>query len=369
MTPTPANAVLHAYDTAIASGAITADPAQRAAATALDGLFTQLTAPGTAKRGVRALFAAKPTRPHGLYLCGDVGRGKSMLMDLFVATISPRMPTRRVHFHAFMLDIHKRLFAYRATARGEVMEQVITELARELRVLCLDELQVSDVTDAMILARLFSGLMDAGVTVLFTSNRRPRELYQGGLQRDQFLVFVDLLEARIPILTIDSPRDYRLAQLRAFKQTYLYPLGEAADDFLLESWAALTGGGANEPLRIAVDGRILRVDKQLHGIAWLTFDELCRRPLGANDYLELCNLCHTVILQAIPALTREDRNEAKRFVTLIDTLYDHRVKLIATAETEPQAIYEQGDGSFEFHRTVSRLMEMQSEAYLALPKI
>lgn len=363
------NSFITAYDRNLASGALREDAAQRKAAEAFELLYQQLTMPETPLKLRWLRRKAAATHPAGLYVWGDVGRGKSMLMDLFVSTIEKHKPTRRVHFHAFMRDVHKRLFAYRQTHSGDVLEQVIEQLAGEVRLLCLDELQVTDVTDAMILSRLFEGLIDAGVTVVFTSNRPPHELYQGGLQREQFLKFVELLKARLPIVTLDSPHDYRLAQLRAMKRTYMFPRDEAADDFLLESWSALTHGQPSQPLRIEVDGRVLRVDKHAGGVAWLTFAELCMRPLGSGDYLELCNYCHTVILQGIPRLKREDRNEAKRFVTLIDALYDHRVKLIATAETAPNEIYEAGDGTFEFGRTVSRLMEMQSEAYLGLAKI
>ena len=360
---------LEEYDDAVAHGTIRADASQRMAAMAFEQLFQQLILPTTPLKRRWLMLKNAPTTPSGLYIWGDVGRGKSMLMDRFVHTISRTQPTHRVHFHAFMRDVHKRLFAYRKQHSGEAIEQVIADIASEMRILCLDELQVTDVTDAMILSRLFAGLMDAGITVLFTSNRPPNELYQGGLQREQFLKFVALLQARMPIIRIESAQDYRLAQLKAMKRTYMFPRDEASDDFLVESWSALTHGSPNEPLRIEVDGRVLRVDKHTHGVAWLTFAELCMRPLGASDYLELCNYCHTLILQGIPRLTREDRNEAKRFVTLIDALYDRRVKLIATAQTPPDGIYEAGDGNFEFQRTVSRLIEMQSEAYLALAKL
>ncbi len=357
------------YNAALASERIRADEAQRKAAEAFELLYQQLMMPSTPLKRRWLRLKRAEENPSGLYVWGDVGRGKSMLMDLFVEAISDKCPTRRVHFHAFMRDVHQRLFAYRKAHGGEAMEQVIAELVGQVRVLCLDELQVTDVTDAMILARLFAGLMDAGVTVLFTSNRAPSDLYQGGLQRDQFLKFVELLVARMPILRIDGPEDFRLAQLKAMQHTYMYPRDEVADEYLLQTWDRLTGGAPSEPLRIEVDGRVLRVDKHSHGVAWLTFAELCMRPLGSGDYLELCRYCHTVILQGIPRLTREDRNEAKRFVTLIDALYDHRVKLIATAETPPEGIYEAGDGTFEFGRTVSRLIEMQSETYLGLAKI
>jgi cell division protein ZapE len=360
---------LEAYEQAVACGRLAPDAAQRKAALAFELAFQRLVAPSEPLKRRFFWFRPKARAAHGLYVWGDVGRGKSMLMDLFVATIATHKKTHRVHFHAFMRDVHKRLFTYRQHTQGDAMEQVIAGLVGEFEVLCLDELQVTDVTDAMILARLFSQLMDAGVAAFFTSNRHPKDLYQGGLQREQFLKFVALLGARIPIVSIDSPKDYRLAQLKAMKQTYMFPRNSASDDFLMASWHTLTHGAPNAPLRIEVDGRTLRLDKHAHGVAWLTFAELCMRPLGAGDYLELCSYCHTILLQGVPRLTREDRNEAKRFVTLIDTLYDHRVKLIMTAETAPDGIYEAGDGTFEFARTVSRLIEMQSESYLACAKI
>jgi cell division protein ZapE len=347
MPQAKANSFITAYEQKLADGSLRADAGQRKAAEAFELLYQQLT----------------------MYIWGDVGRGKSMLMDLFVANIQGLYPTRRVHFHAFMRDVHKRLFSYRKNNEDDVMEHVIEELALETRLLCLDELQVTDVTDAMILARLFTGLMDAGVTVVFTSNRPPEELYQGGLQREQFIKFIELLVAGMPIIAIESPFDYRLAQLRAMKRTYMFPRNSDSDDFLMESWDTLTHGAPIEPLRIEIDGRILRVDKHARGVAWMTFAELCMRPLGAGDYLELCSYFSTLLLQGVPRLTREERNEAKRFVTLIDALYDRRVKVIMTAESAPEGIYEAGDGNFEFARTVSRLIEMQSEAYLCSQKI
>lgn len=356
------------YHRAVASGQLQADPAQEKAAEAMDTLYRQLTA--TPRKRLFGLLPGKEMPRSGLYLWGDVGRGKSMLMDLFFADIKKIKKARRAHFHAFMLDVHKRLHAFRqGRAEQDLMPQLIAELAGETQVLCLDEMQVHDVTDAMILSRLFTGLWDAGVVVVFTSNRHPRDLYQGGLQRDQFLQFVDVLEQHMPIVELAGAVDYRLQQLKSMERTYMYPRDAAADDFLLDSWNRLTGGAASEPLRLDVQGRTLRIDKHYNGIAWLTFAELCVRPLGANDYLELAKVCHTLLLQGIPALSPEYRNEAKRFVTLIDALYDHRVKLVATAATAPEAIYPAGDGNFEFHRTVSRLMEMQSDTYLALPHL
>lgn len=362
------NQFIAEYDRRVATGEYKPDAGQRAAAQAFDKLFGQLVAP--VPQGLMARLKGSKPKQAGLYVWGDVGRGKSMLMDLFVEEIKKHVATRRVHFHAFMLDVHKRLHQFRQLHAGaELMDKVIAEIAAETKLLCLDELQVTDVTDAMILSRLFSGLMDAGVTVVFTSNRPPHQLYQNGLQREQFMAFVELLKQRIAITELKSPTDYRLEQWRELARTYVYPRNEAADDFLCESWQRLTHGAPNEPLKIEVQGRILRVDKHAQGIAWLTFGELCMRPLGANDYLSLAKVCHTLLLQGIPAMTREERNEAKRFVTLIDALYDHRVKLIATAAVAPDDLYPSGDGSFEFHRTASRLHEMQSEQYLALPHI
>lgn len=362
-----AHSFIAEYDALVAAGHWRPDPAQRAAALALEQLAQQLRAPEGLLHDL-AFWRKNSAEPTGLYLWGDVGRGKSMLVDRFVARLKPYVHVRRVHFHALMLEVHKRLHQLRQQTRhDDVMQQVVDELGDGLELLCLDEFQVTDVTDAMLLSRLFGGLMAAGVALVFTSNRPPRELYQGGLQREQFLKFVDLLEAHIPILRIDSPLDYRLQQLRALQRSYAYPRNEAADDFLMQSWQQLVGDAANEPLRLEVQGRVLRLDKQANGVAWLTFNELCARPLGANDYLSLAKVCHTLLLQGIPIMTPDLRNEAKRFVTLIDTLYDQHVKLIATAEGPPEALYASGDGSFEFQRTVSRLIEMQSETYQASP--
>jgi cell division protein ZapE len=367
-----AKAALPAYHDRVASGTLTADTAQHQAALALEALYQRLITP-IAPPKKRFLPWLKPARTisGGLYLWGDVGRGKSMLMDLFVERIKTKRPTRRVHFHAFMQEVHKRLHDLRqsSTATDDLIQTLVKEIAEEVAVLCLDEFQVADVTDAMILSRLFGGLMDKGVTVVFTSNRHPRDLYQGGLQRDQFLKFVDIIERRLKIHELKSPTDYRLKQLKSIQRTYVFPRDGAADDFLLESWNILTDHAPARELELQIQGRKLLIEKHYQGVAWLTFGELCVRPLGPNDYLVLAKQIHTLLLQGIPALTREHRNEAKRFVTLIDTLYDHRVKLIATAATAPDDIYPAGDGSFEFHRTASRLHEMQSESYWALPKI
>lgn len=362
---------LAAYEERVASGALAVDGGQRHGAERLDALYKQLRQEIDAPPpGLFARFFHKSrVATNGLYLYGPVGRGKSMLMDMFFACASPAWQKKRVHFHAFMLDVHKRLHAWRRTVGADdVLPRVVQDIADETRLLCLDEFQVTDVTDAMILSRLFTGLMDAGVTVVMTSNHHPRELYKGGLQRDQFLKFVDVVKARMEVVELVSPHDYRLKQFTSMERTYMHPLGEAADQFLLDSWERLTDGKSYR-LAIEVQGRTLRIDKHNSGVAWLTFDELCARPLGANDYIELSKLCHTLLLQGIPRMRIEDRNEAKRFVTLIDELYEHKVKLIATADAAVDALYPSGDGSFEFQRTASRLHEMQSAKYLAEPHL
>jgi cell division protein ZapE len=366
-----AKTLLPAYLSRVEAGMLKTDDAQIDAAHALEALYQRLVyPPQPPKRRILTFSKIKTLQSGGLYLWGDVGRGKSMLMDMFVELIKSKRTTRRMHFHAFMQEVHKRLHALRAkNTEEDLLETLVQEIANETEVLCLDEFQVSDVTDAMILSRLFNGLMDAGVTVVFTSNRHPRDLYQGGLQRDQFLKFVDVIEKRLKIHEIKSATDYRLQQLKAMRTTYVFPRDGIADDFLVESWNMLTHHAASSPIELHIQGRTLLIEKHHQGIAWLTFGELCVRPLGPNDYLVLAKQMHTLLLQGIPALTPEHRNEAKRFVTLIDTLYDHRVKLIATAATAPDDIYPKGDGNFEFHRTASRLHEMQSETYWAAPKL
>ena len=370
LTEMMADSPLARYRACIAAATLAPDPAQEAAITALHALYQAILQPKPQKKGLHRLFAAPAATAQGLYLWGGVGRGKSMLMDIFVESVKKLYPTRRIHFHAFMLDVHKRLHVLRQIAsHDDRIPILVRDLASETRILCLDELQVTDVTDAMILSRLFSGLLEAGVAIVFTSNRPPSDLYQGGLQREQFLSFVALIEKSLRVLELQSPHDYRLKQLQAMRRTYVYPRDGAADDFLMESWASLTGNASSARLVLEVQGRSLFVEKQAHGVAWLTFGELCVRPLGAADYLTLAKVFHTILLQGIPQMNPDLRNESRRFVTLIDALYDHRVKLIATAAVAPELLYPSGDGAFEFARTTSRLIEMQSEQYLALGHI
>lgn len=358
--------LIQEYDARVHSGALLQDSAQRHIVVMLDNLCQSLT--DNSHSWFSKIFSGKRAI-EGYYIWGGVGRGKSLLMDMFFAH-APIKRKKRMHFHAFMLDIHERLHAWRQLGTEEdLLSTVVKEISDDLQLLCLDEFQVSDVTDAMILSRLFSALWENDVMVIMTSNRHPRNLYQGGLQREQFLKFVDIAEKHMRFLEIESPHDYRLKQLSDIKKTFIYPLNDASNEFLHDIWQNLTRDGRSYRLDIPVKGRTLRVDKHHSGIAWLTFDELCARPLGAADYLELARLCHTILLQNIPQLSAEYRNEAKRFVTLIDVLYEQRVKLVATAAVSPENIYITGDGAFEFSRTTSRLMEMQSASYMALAHI
>lgn len=352
-----------------AARGLTPDPAQQALAHRFDQLADSLgnnNSISLSKAIGRLLGQSKSPAPaiQGLYVWGDVGRGKSMVAGWFYDWL-PTPAKRRVHFHAFMRDVHARMHAWRQLkATEDMLPKVVKEIGQGLRLLYLDEIQVQDVTDAMILSRLFSLLFEMGVMVVFTSNRAPWALYQSGLQREQFDKFVALLQSNVQVEELKSPHDYRLEQLRSMKQVY-HLSGQGSAEWLYDAYCALTAGAESSPVALQVQGRQLLVEKAASGVAWMTFDELCERPLGAGDYLELASVFHTLLLQDIPALTSDKRNEAKRFVTLIDALYEQKAKLLCTAAALPEALYPKGDGQFEFQRTVSRLQEMQSEGYLA----
>jgi cell division protein ZapE len=345
-------------------GVLQPDPAQQLAIEQLQSLYRALLhyRPETGLRGWLARFGLAENgdshTPVGLYLCGPVGRGKSMLMDLFFRSV-PSRRKRRVHFNAFMLEVHDRIEHERRAKTDAPIVKVASDLAAEAALLCFDEFQVDDVADAMILERLFTALFDAGVVVVATSNRAPDELYEHGLQRERFLPFIALLKRKLYVLELDRGRDYRLARMQGMA-VYHHPLDRVAHDALEHAFAELTDGAPDKSTTLSVKGRSLVVPRTARGVAWFSFDDLCAKPLAAADYLAIAEHFAAVIVEAIPRLAPQRRDEARRFNILIDTLYEARTLLIASAEVLPDEIYISGDGTFEFQRTVSRLIEMQS---------
>ncbi len=308
--------------------------------------------------------------PQGLYIYGGVGRGKSMLMDLFFQS-APVEKKRRVHFHAFMLEIHETLHRWRQEKPKQVdlLPALAEQLARDTWLLCFDEFHVTNIADAMILGRLFTGLFDLGVVVVATSNWDPDDLYKDGLQRDQFLPFIALLKERLDVLELGGARDYRLSRLKDMR-IYHYPLGDLAARHMRDAFARLTDDKPAVPGEIVVQQRRLAVPRQAGSVAWFDFDELCARPLGAADYLAIATHYDVVLIDNVPRLGAENRNEARRFMLLIDALYEHRATAILAAADAPERLYRgEGDGDFEFQRTVSRLNEMQSVEYLSRPHL
>jgi cell division protein ZapE len=354
--------VLAAYRDRLASGDLAPDAAQEAVATRLDALAEDIA------RWRPDAWLGKTAPPQGLYIWGPVGRGKSMLLDLLFET-APVKKKRRVHFHEFMLARHA--FLREARARGAGQDLLIAEAAKDVandaRLLCFDEIQVTDIADAMILGRLFERLFAEDVVIVATSNRAPDDLYKNGLNRQLFTPFIEMLKQKVDVIELSGPHDYRLRQLMAAPVWYA-PLGPAADEKMDQAWRRLTAGAAPQAVTLDVGGRALRVEREAAGVARFTFDELCARPLGAADYLEIAERFHAVLLENIPQLSPAKREEAARFRTLVDALYEAKVKLVASAEAEPSTLYPAGDQSFEFERTASRLMEMRSETYLALPR-
>jgi cell division protein ZapE len=301
--------------------------------------------------------------PMGLYLYGPVGRGKSMLMDLFFDT-APVERKRRVHFHAFMLEVQQRLNELRKKEkRVDPLMRVAADVADESWLLCFDEFHVVNIADAMILGRLFEAFFEHGVVVIATSNVAPRDLYKGGLQRDRFLPFIDLIVDKLDILDIGAGTDFRLDRLKG-EPVWHTPISRAATASLDAAFATLTDNAEPAPFEIEVQGRVIHAHQAARGIARFTFDELCNKPRGASDFLAIATQYHTVMVDNIPILDERERDAAKRFVVLIDSLYEHHVNLFASADGEPDQLYMKGDTAFEFQRTVSRLMEMQAEDYL-----
>jgi cell division protein ZapE len=367
--------VLRQYRERVDAGLLTNDPVQAEAAELLDDLAQRLADPP--KGG----WFSKPEPVRGLYLWGGVGRGKSMLMDLFFEDAAPKAK-RRVHFHEFMAEIQDRLDTWRKMpeadrkrspwrvkgAGDDPIPPVAKQVAADAQLLCFDEFQVTQIADAMILARLFDQLFSRGVTMVATSNRVPDDLYKDGINRPLFLPFIQHLKERCDIFHLASDRDYRLDRLIAAPVWYA-PLGPEADASLEEVWTRLTSGAHAQHVTLTVKGRKLEVSREAAGVAWFTFEELCARPLYSRDYLTIAANFHTIILRGIPKLGAEKRNEAARFVALIDALYEAKIKLVASAAAEPETLYPEGDGAFEFERTVSRLHEMRSTDYLAEERV
>ncbi|MBI1648445.1 cell division protein ZapE [Hyphomicrobium sulfonivorans] len=349
----------------VRAGLLEADPAQLAVAELLDRLARQLRDWKPERRGPLAFLrrGKQASPPRGLYVHGEVGRGKTMLMDLFYNSVS-FAPKRRSHFHEFMADVHERIAVARRTHPGDPMPVVAESIVSEARLLCFDELQVTDIADAMILGRLFEHLFASGIVVVATSNSTPATLYERGLNRQLFLPFIASVEAHMDVAELQSARDYRLERLAGLP-LYFCPADDRASAELDAHWDRLTGHQCGCAETLDVKGRQLRVPQAAMGIARFSFHDLCEAPLGTVDYLRLAHTYHTVVVDGIPRLDRDRREVSRRFINLIDTLYDNKVCLIASAAAEPEALCEDPVTAKVFERTVSRLMEMRSADYVA----
>ena len=364
------------YESLVSSGAIEADAAQQEAAEALGDLEQRLGSyKPLRKQGLLGrLFADKDEQPpRGLYIHGEVGRGKTMLMDMFFQHSSV-VHKRRAHFHEFMAEVHERIYGYRQNlargeiANGDVIALTAASIFDEAWLLCFDEFHVTDIADAMILGRLFAKLFELGTVVVATSNVAPEDLYKGGLNRALFLPFIAQISDHMDVLQLDARTDFRLEKLAGVKM-WLVPADHAAEAALNKAWARMTGNARCKPRDIAIKGRVLHVPCSADGVARFSFADLCEKPLAASDYLRLAHDYHTIMIDGIPLMDYAERNAAKRFIALIDTLYDNAVKVMASAEADPLSLYiaTEGHEMNEFKRTSSRLIEMSSEKYLALP--
>ena len=365
----------------IAAGTIAADPAQELAAEKLQDLWRRtrgydpkVEPPDTGgflgrffRR--KAVEEAPEGAPLGLYLVGEVGRGKSMLMDLFFASAEVSRK-KRLHFHQFMQQAHRRIHDWKKQ-HGDTADPIpplADSIVAEAALLCFDEFQVHDIVDALILGRLFEALFARGVVVVATSNTAPDDLFKGKPGRDAFLPFIALIKKRIEVLVLDSARDYRRDRIRGLPTWHVPPDGRA-ERALDAAFAELTGDTPAAPTRLTLLGRAVEVPQAARGVARFDFDDICGRPLGPADYLAVATHFHTIVLDGIPRLGPENHDKARRFITLIDALYEHRCKLVASAEDHPDRLYERGENAAMFERTASRLVEMQSQDYLALPHL
>jgi len=369
---------MEAYRRLISDGDINPDPIQYQAMERLQALDDTLIDYGLqmGKTGWRARLSLAGRRmapPQGVYFFGGVGRGKTMLMDLFYDHCSiDAAQKQHVHFHAFMQEVHRRLHSFREAQKAGKMdknrdgvEALAKVIAERAWLLCFDEFHVTDIADAMILGRLFEALFKLGIVVVTTSNRHPTDLYKDGLQRELFVPFIGMLEEKLQVFELDNGLDYRLERLRQM-DIYITPSGSDADATLDKAFEELSIGAEAKPRSFTVNGRRVEMAKTAEGVAFATFDDLCAQPLGPGDYLAFAETFHTVVMKDVPKMGPKNRNEAKRFVTLIDALYEAKVKFICSADAGPTELYTEGDGAFEFERTVSRLIEMQSPDYMAL---
>ncbi len=362
MTETP----IQRYRALLAAGELQPDPAQELAVEKLQILHHRLAGYDPREGSgwlARLRGQSRDPAPEGIYLYGEVGRGKSMVMDLFF-DVAPLARKQRVHFHSFMQDVHRRINDFRKTDAAsrdgdDPIPPVASDIADQAWLLCFDEFEVRDIADAMILGRLFTALFAHGVVVVATSNRQPDMLYDGGLNRQLFLPFIDLLKSKLDVLSMQARQDYRLLGLKGI-EVYHHPLDGGAKKAIDAAFAQLTAGAHIQPDEIDFKGRKIPVPAQAAGVARFTFADLCEAPLAAGDYLALAEKFHTFVLSDIPLLQADKRNEARRFAMLIDVLYDQGARLIASADGPPEALYQKGDGRFEFDRTISRLIEMQT---------
>lgn len=357
--------MLDAYEAVLAARGFLADGAQRAAADRLQRLYYHLLSFKVGRRSTLRRLFSPPDLPRGVYFWGGVGRGKSFLMDCFFESV-PYVRKRRVHFHAFMQTVHSQLNVFKG--ESDPLAKVAERIASECRLICFDEFHVSDIADAMILGRLLEALFARGVVFVMTSNYPPDALYPNGLQRENFLPTIALIESKLDVLQVDSGVDYRLRTLEQL-ELFHFPVDASAESRMADSFVAMAGGEGVAGGSVEVLGRVIPTVRQGGGVIWFDFKSLCNGPRSQNDYLELARAYHTLLLSGVPRMSASMSSEARRFTWMVDVLYDHRVKLIVTAECEPERLYCEGTQAGEFSRTVSRLTEMGSREYLSLPHL